>query len=453
MTLRRKLVVYVAVVHVALAALAVPFLSNNRPWLFVVEALFVVSLIVGFRLVGSVFRGVERVRLGASFLADEDYTARFLEIGQPELDQLIRIYNRMANGLREERLRLLEQDFFLERLMDASPVGVVTFDFDGCVSAANAVAEEMLGASADSMIGSPLVDVGDGLGAELSRLSVRESKVIPIHGTRRLRCQRSHFIDRGFARSFVTMLEVTEELHSSERGAYEKLIRMMSHEVNNTVAVTNSILHSCLNYREQLDAPDRDDFTTGLEAVILRTDQLNAFMSAFADVVRIPAPKLAPCDVRAMLEGLVQFFRADAERRGIEIDFRAEGEMPLVEMDRIQMEQVFVNVLKNALEAIGEKGTVTVRSGMGKHRAFVAIEDSGTELTPAVAEQLFTPFFTTKENGQGLGLTIVREILGRHGFDFSLARVGDGPTTFRIVFGRPVPAPAAIPAPGSVPAP
>jgi nitrogen fixation/metabolism regulation signal transduction histidine kinase len=433
-TLRLKLYCYIAVVHLALAAVAVPFLLAHTAWLFVVEAFFVASLIVGLRLVGSVFQGVERVRLGASFLADEDYSSRFLEIGQPELDQLIRIYNRMANGLREERIRLHEQNFFLERLMEASPVGVLTFDFDGRVAAANPVAERMIGVAAGTIAGKSLEDVGEGLAVEIARLRVGESKVVPFHGVRRVRCQRSQFVDRGFPRSFVTMLELTDELHSSERSAYEKLIRMMSHEVNNTVAATNSILHSCLNYSTQLGEPDREDFTIGLGAVIQRTDQLNAFMSAFADVVRIPPPKLARCEPKQVLEGIVPLFRADAERRSIEIVWSVEGQAVPVEMDRIQMEQVFVNILKNAFEAIGENGTVTIRLGTHEHRPFVSIEDTGSGLTPDEAEQLFTPFFTTKENGQGLGLTVVREILGRHGFEFSLSRAGEGLTSFRIDF-------------------
>ncbi len=434
MTLRFKLYVYIAIVHVALAVAAVPILLANTAWLFLVEGLFVVSLITGLRLVGSVFRGVERVRLGASFLADEDYSSRFLEIGQPELDQLIRIYNRMADGLRNERIRLHEQNFFLERLMDASPVGVLTFDFDGRVAAANPVAERMLGVATGTIVGKPFEDVGSDLAVEISRLRVGESKVAPYQGVRRVRCQRSQFIDRGFSRSFVTMLELTDELHSSERGAYEKLIRMMSHEVNNTVAATNSILHSCLNYGPQIDESDREDFTTGLAAVIRRTDQLNTFMSAFADVVRIPPPKLAMCRSKEILEGIVPLFRAEAERRGIDIVWAVDDEVPPVAMDRIQMEQVLVNIIKNAFEAIGEDGTVTIRVGTHQRRLYVSIEDTGSGLTPAVAEHLFTPFFTTKENGQGLGLTVVREILSRHGFEFSLSRTGEGLTCFRIDF-------------------
>ena len=108
--------------------------------------------------------------------------------------------------------------------------------------------------------------------------------------------------------------------------------------------------------------------------------------------------------------------------------------LPAVALDRIQMEQVFVNVVKNALEAIGREGTVTFRLGLRGARPFVTVEDTGPGLPPEVRANLFAPFFTTKDNGQGLGLTLVREILDQHRFDYALEGPPGGPTQFTIVF-------------------
>jgi hypothetical protein len=102
---------------------------------------------------------------------------------------------------------------------------------------------------------------------------------------------KSRFLDRGFHRHFVLMEELTEELRQSEKAAYEKLIRLMSHEVNNSVASANSLLHSCLNYKDQLEVEDREDYEVALAVVISRTEQLNAFMKSFADVVRLLKPQ------------------------------------------------------------------------------------------------------------------------------------------------------------------
>jgi signal transduction histidine kinase len=138
--------------------------------------------------------------------------------------------------------------------------------------------------------------------------------------------------------------------------------------------------------------------------------------------------------VRGLLEGITHLLGPEAERRRVRFQWDAPQPLPAVDLDRIQMEQVFVNVLKNALEAIGADGTVTLRLGQRGPRPFVTIEDSGPGLRPEARAHLFTPFFTTKENGQGLGLTLVREILDQHGFDYALEAPPGGPTQFTITF-------------------
>jgi signal transduction histidine kinase len=103
-------------------------------------------------------------------------------------------------------------------------------------------------------------------------------------------------------------------------------------------------------------------------------------------------------------------------------------------LDRSQMEQVFVNVLKNAIEAINDAGTVTIRLGKQAGRSFVMIKDTGCGVSLAARANLFTPFFSTKDNGQGIGLTLAQEILDQHGFEFSLESQPGQPTEFTIYF-------------------
>ena len=116
-------------------------------------------------------------------------------------------------------------------------------------------------------------------------------------GARRVKCHHGTFVDRGFPRSFLLIEELTEELRQFERAAYEKLIRVMSHEVNNTVAASNSLLHSSLAYAGELDAGNRHDFEQAIGIVIERTEQLGSFMRRFADVFRLPPPLTGSCDL------------------------------------------------------------------------------------------------------------------------------------------------------------
>jgi nitrogen fixation/metabolism regulation signal transduction histidine kinase len=433
-SLRLKFILYLILIHLLFAGVAIYLLSKNRFWLLAVEAVFIVSLYAGLRLIRHLFNTIELINTGAQFIQDSDFTSRFSEVGQRELDHLIKVYNRMADHLREERTRTQEQNYFLDRVLTASPSGIVTLDFDGRVTTVNPAAELMLQQSAGDLIGGKLSELKIPFASALDDLKLGEARIISLTGRRRVKCQRSQFLDRGFTRDFILMEELTEELRLVEKTAYEKVIRMMSHEVNNSVGSANSLLHSLMHYSGQLRGEDRPDFETALGVAIGRTDHLNAFMRNFADVFRLAPPNLQPCDVEKLVEDVMSLFKAECARRRIDLRFEIEAKPGLAQMDRSQMEQVLVNVLKNAIEAIGENGQITIRIGKQAGKNFVVIEDSGCGISPAARANLFTPFFSTKGDGQGIGLTVAQEILDAHGFEFSLESLPGGPTQFTIWF-------------------
>jgi nitrogen fixation/metabolism regulation signal transduction histidine kinase len=467
MTLRRKFVAYLVALHLLFAAGAVVFLLDHRIWLLVVEILFAASLAVTLALVSALFRPLDLIRSGAATIEERDFATRFREVGPPEVVELYAVYNRMVDHLREERIQLEEQNWFLARILDASPSGILIFDFNARIVSVNPAAERLLETPAARLIGCTLADLpvlgrnGDdargsrgepgadsepGIATELMGLDIDQPRVIPLHGRRRVKCQRSQFLDRGFSRSFILLEELTEELRQSEKSAYEKLIRMMSHEINNTSAAVCSLLESCCNYEAQIQERDRQDFTGALAVAIARMRQLSAFMRDLADVVRLPAPKLKPGDLPRLV-GDVQFLcKEESARRRITWVTDIERGLPPVALDPIQMEQVLLNILKNAMEAIGEDGTIAIRLTRdpdGRCRAM--FRDSGRGVPVELREHLFTPFFTSKENGQGIGLTVVREILLAHGCDFALESRPGGPTEFSIRFPIPAALPSAPP--------
>jgi nitrogen fixation/metabolism regulation signal transduction histidine kinase len=430
-SLRLKFIIYLIFIHLLFAAVAVYLLAKHRLWLLAIEAVFIASLVLGWKLIHSLFGTIELINTGAQFIKDNDFNSRFREIGQPEMDQLVRVYNRMADNLREERTRMQEQNFFLDKILTASPSGVVTLDFDGRIAMANPAAERMLRAANGYLIGKKFAELDLPFANALNELKPGAAQIIAIIGRRRVKCLRSQFIDRGFTRDFVLLDELTEELRQVEKTAYERVIRMMSHEVNNSVGSANSLLHSCLHYSSQLQDADRDDFENALSVIIKRTEHLNNFMRNFADVFRLPPPNRHPCDLRNLLEDIVLLFKTECARRRIELIWDWQMNRRPVQLDRGQMELVLVNVLKNAIEAIDDSGFITIRSDSQSGKCCVTIEDTGCGIS-AVQPNLFTPFFSTKEKGQGIGLTLVQEILDAHGFEFSLeSQPGQG-TQFTI---------------------
>jgi two-component system nitrogen regulation sensor histidine kinase NtrY len=430
MSLRVKILLYLVLIHAILAAISFAVLRENRLWLLAVEGLFVLSIVLGGLLVRAFFVPLDLIRTGAELIGERDFTSQFREVGQPEMDALIRIYNQMIGRLREERLKLQEQHYLLDRLLAASPAGIVTLDFDGRVTSLNPVAGKLLGITPDEAAGKSLME----LAPALAPISVGESEVLSLQGGRRLKVSRAEFFDRGFPRSFLLLEELTEELRASEKAAYGKLIRMMSHEINNSVGAVGSLLDSFRGYAPDLGDEDRNDFLQAITVSVTRLENLRAFMNGFAEVVRLPPPDRRPTDVKQLVDEILILLRPELDRRRIAIRWETSEAIPPVELDRNQIEQVLVNVLKNAQESIGEDGTITLRLGDREGGPFLSIEDSGPGIPEDVRALLFTPFFSTKRNGRGLGLTLVQEILSAHGFEFSLGAGEGGGAEFRVGF-------------------
>jgi nitrogen fixation/metabolism regulation signal transduction histidine kinase len=421
-------------VHIVLAGLAFAWLRGRGVWLLAGELGLAAAILVGVHLVRALFEPLELVRAGVQFIAERDFSSRLREVGQPELDALIAVYNRMIDSLREERLRAQEQHHFLEEVVRASPAGILTFDFDARLSTVNPGAERLLMRPRAELLGSRLDELPVPFIGRVAALTSGESLVLPLQGSRRVRWLKTRFLDRGFPRILLVVEELTEELRRSERAAYEKIIRTLSHEVSNSIAAAASLVESSLHYREQIRPEDRADFETALSVANTRLRHLNAFVREYADVVRLPPPHRTPCDLGRLVQGVARLFRPECEERGIALAVDARDSREPVALDEHQIEQVLVNVLRNAIEAVGRDGTVTVATRAVAGRPVLVIEDSGPGIPAEVQAALFTPFFSTKANGRGIGLTLAQEILTEHGFGFALESEAGGPTRFTIRF-------------------
>jgi two-component system nitrogen regulation sensor histidine kinase NtrY len=432
LSLRRKIIAYLVLIHLVLGVISFLALRDNRWMLLAVEALFVLSITLGTLLVRSFFVPLDLIRTGAELMSERDFSSHFREVGQPEMDALVRIYNQMIERLRDERLKLQEQHYFLDRLLSASPAGVLILDFDGRVSSLNPSSRELLQVQDEEALGRLLPEIGP-LGAALATVPIGESRVL-AHGARRLKVSRAEFFDRGFPRSFLLVEELTEELRASEKAAYGKLIRMMSHEVNNSVGPVSSLLDSFRGYSEALSETDRRDFREAIDVAVARMQRLAAFMNGFAAVVRLPQPDLRPCDLRQLVDEILLLLRPELERRRIRAEWETAERLPPVDLDRNQIEQVLVNVLKNAVESIGEDGRIGLRLERERSGTLLAVSDTGSGIPEDVRPLLFTPFFSTKRDGRGLGLTLIREILAAHGAQFGLENHPGGGAEFRVRF-------------------
>jgi len=360
---------------------------------------------------------MEFVESSQQLLAEKDLSIRFPKSGDKQLDALVSSYNSMLEHLQQEQLKLGEQRGFFDRLLQATPIGIVIFDFDFKVSNINAAAAGMLTITEEKAKGQLIAQL-DSLLASAIVKQQHESSIINLVDGRRFRVQSSQFYDRGFKRNFMQLTELTEELHASDRNSYETLIRMISHELNNTIGATNSLLEACQEYCLQMNSEDRDDFSNALKVVIDRNYNLSAFMRRLADVVHLPVPHCTPTDIIPLIRSTQIMFSQQCAKRSISWDEQFESTEFIVNIDSHQFEQMLINVVKNAYEAIENDGTITINITNDSDKVVLSIEDSAGTLSSIDESHLFQPFYTNKVDGQGVGLMLTREILNNHGFKY-----------------------------------
>lgn len=429
MTLRIKFLLFAIFIHTLLAVMAWYLLQENKFLFLGMELVIIFSVLITGQLYQAFFKPLKLIRAGIESIRDKDFSTKFMAVGQQDLDELVNVYNRMMDQLRKERVGQAEKHFLLEKLIQASPAGIILLGFDNQVESVNPAAERFLQHKAQELLGKHVSQLPEDWAKELAPLSSGQSTTFRLNGTWTYRCHRAHFLDRGFQHYFILIEELTEAILQNERQAYEKVIRVMSHEVNNTTGAINSILGSLQYYAPQLEEEHQPDFEHVLQVAIDRNANLSRFMANFAEVVRLPKPKKAPKDMHVLLQGLQRLLQPQLEKRHISCTWHLAPSPLVVLIDEQQMEQVILNILKNAMEAIGEEGEISIRTQLDPPQ--LTITDNGEGIPEEVQQRLFTPFYTTKSNGQGIGLTMVRDILVNHGFTFSLSSDG-GLTSFTI---------------------
>ena len=267
------------------------------------------------------------------------------------------------------------------------------------------------------------------MAAELRTMKLEETKEVRLSDANIYKCTYGYFIDLGQRHPFYLIERMTDEVMQAEKMAYGKVIRMIAHEVNNTTAGITSTLDTV----EQAlsEETGMDDIREVMRVCVDRCYSMSRFITRFADVVKIPEPTLLPGSLPELAASCIQFMESACTARNISLRLEVdEAESPFA-FDASLIEQVLVNIIKNAMESIGEGGEIVV-SITAPHKLEIA--DNGPGIDQETSAKLFSPFFTTKPNGQGIGLVFIREVLTRHGCIFSLRTDSDGWTRFRISF-------------------
>jgi len=435
MKLRVQFIIFVILMQSALIILALHFVGSQTFIFILAELLIIASIVYSVKLYNSLIRPINFIISSIDNIKSQDFSAKYVSVGQKEMDQLIEIHNRMIEQLREERIRHQEQNLFLDRLINASPSGIIILDADDRVVSFNPAIDKFFWVKTSSIEGKKINELSGGLFDGLHNLNEGESIVIKLSGVKTYKAHKAHFVNKGFKQYFILIEELTEEIRKAEKKSYEKIIRMMSHEINNSIGAINSILHSSLNYSSQLNDEDRKDYVNALDVAIERNNKLNRFMGNFADIVRIPPPAKTRYSLNKLVSDVAVLMSSGCSNRNIMLDLALDGTCDDIYIDVQQFEQVLVNIVKNSVESIDKNGVIEIETKNNK-LMYLKITDNGAGISKEVQDHLFTPFYSSKRNGQGIGLTLIREILINHGCEFSLETRADGKTEFLIIFNE-----------------
>ncbi|MFT5265478.1 MAG: two-component system nitrogen regulation sensor histidine kinase NtrY [Polaribacter sp.] len=432
MSLKVKYTLFIIIIHTLIGYLLFLLLEDQKLYFLLAEVAIIFSLFLSYLLYRSFIKPLDFIASGSDAIRDKDFNVKFINTGSNEMDKLINVYNEMIDSIRKERTQVEEQHYFLEKLIQASPAGIILLDYDNRISEVNPKAAELLQWKKE-WLNQNIAEIDHPLLQQIATLPSGKASILQHKGIEQYKCEVSEFMHRGFHKKFILLQELSKEILAAEKRAYGKVIRMMAHEVNNSIGAINSILNTTLDYNEDSDVKLDPDIQQALEAAVERNDSLNQFMSNFAAVVRLPKPKFELCDLNEISKSIIALLSPQTKERNIVFQQELSSSPIRISLDPKQIEQALVNIIKNAMEAIeAETGIIRLET-FASPRARIVISDNGSGINPEVAPQLFTPFFSTKMTGQGVGLTLIRDILVEHRAIFSLETVGEW-TRFEIQF-------------------
>lgn len=401
---------------VALVLLLIEGYTAKVVWTF---GLLVVGFWLGFAftLRDRVVRPLQTLSNLLAALLEGDYSIRSRGATTHDALGLAMLeVNALGKTLREQRLGALEATALLRKVMDEIDVAIFAFDQDLKLRLVNRAGERLLDMPAERITSRTAEALG------LQRLlEGAEQRIVDaaFPGARgRWQIRRSMFRQGGTPHQLLVLSDLSKTLREEELQAWQRLIRVLSHEINNSLAPIKSIAGSLMSaLGRNRDADWDDDMQRGLSIIAGRSDALQRFMASYARLARLPPPRLAPLSVRDW----VQRVAALETRLPVHID---EGPDIVIRADGDQLDQLLINLLRNAVDASLETGgSVCVGWRADGQNVVVSVRDEGHGL--ADTTNLFVPFFTTKPNGSGIGLPLSRQIADAHRGSLSVENRSD----------------------------
>ncbi|MBV9612623.1 MAG: ATP-binding protein [Acidobacteriaceae bacterium] len=353
-------------------------------------------------------------------MREGDYSIRGrVDNAKEPMGEVMLQVNAMAATLRDQRLGALEATALLRKVMEEIEVGVFAFDPQQQLRLVNRAGERLLAQPAERIIGRDATSLG------LAEYLVGEPEQTIQRsfagGPGRWGIRRSQFREGGVPHQLLVVTDLTRPLREEELQAWQRLVRVIGHELNNSLTPIRSIAQSLEGLIKNDPRPDdwAEDMSRGLNVIASRSESLSRFMSSYARLAKLPPPKFAPVEVNSLLRRVTNL----ETRMAV---FYEECPPLTIQGDTDQLEQVLINLIRNAVDAALEtSGRVFVRHERTPATVEIKVRDEGPGLSNT--SNLFVPFFTTKRGGSGIGLVLSRQIAEAHNGSLDLRNAPDGP--------------------------
>ena len=333
------------------------------------------------------------------------------------LGQAMHEVNALRDPLRDQRLGALEATALLRRIMDEIDVAIFAFDEQNALRLVNRAGERLVGQSAERLTGRQASDLGLQAFLDGEPRRVVDSFLPGGDRTRpsgRVEIRRSIFRQGGLPHQLVVVSDLSRALRDEERQAWQRLVRVLGHEINNSLAPIRSIVGSIQQLLRRSPRPDDwlQDVERGLSVIGARSESLGRFMTSYTRLARLPRPRIGTVDVSEWVHRVVEL-----EKRA-QVEVR-EGPRLSIQADADQLEQLLINLVRNAVDATMETGGgVRVEWQRTEDALELRVIDEGHGI--AHSANLFVPFYTTKADGTGIGLVLSRQIAEAHGGTLTL---------------------------------
>ena len=405
-----------AVLPGAIVALIIIWFGGYTPKIQWTLTLLIVGCAAGFISSARehIVRPLQTMTNLLAALREGDYSIRARGARENDaLGEALLEINSLGETLRVQRLGAFEATALLRTIMAEIDVAVFTFDPEYRLRLVNRAGENLLGQPIDKLLGRRASDLG-----LAACFEANEDAPLTLNfpgGSGRWGVRRSTFRERGLPHQLLVLTDLSRTLREEERNAWQRLVRVLGHEMNNSLAPIKSIAGSLesLLRREPPPADWQDDARSGLKSIATRADSLSRFMQAYARLAKLPPPQKEQLNLGELIRRVASL----ETRLSVEIRSGAELSIPA---DGAQLEQLLINILQNAVDASLEtNGNVSIGWREVGDCVEVFVQDEGPGIMNST--NLFVPFFTTKPAGSGIGLTLSRQIAEAHNGSLMLA--------------------------------